>query len=192
MAEAVGLGVVRSYSAGPPRTAGVRLAGGLETVLDAVPVAAQVPGADLTAGRECVLAYVEPYDPASAVLVGVLGATVASGLRVPRGFGVEWPTASENVTMGYFARAVTVKQMNDVVRGTSPSVTWNVCHASARNSGSPNRLWSTNRTTTSQSGAETSSFDDATIPAGSWVWLVTSAKTGTVEELSVDPDIEED
>jgi len=77
-AEGVVLGVVRSYSAGPPRVAGVRLMGGLETLLSSVPVAAHVPGGDLTAGRECVVAFLEPNDVSSAVLVGVVGATVGS------------------------------------------------------------------------------------------------------------------
>jgi len=79
-AEGVVLGVVRSYSAGPPRVAGVRLMGGLETLLASVPVAAHVPAADLTAGRECVVAFLEPNDLSSAVLVGVVGATVGSGM----------------------------------------------------------------------------------------------------------------
>jgi len=72
MPEQVDLGVVRSYSAGPPRTAAVRVVGGLETSLSAVPVAAHVLDGDLTAGRECVVVYLEPGDPRSAVVLGVV------------------------------------------------------------------------------------------------------------------------
>lgn len=34
-------------------------------------------------------------------------------------------------------------------------------------------------------GSEVTSFNDATIPAGRWVWLETTAQSGTVGELSV-------
>jgi hypothetical protein len=50
----------------------VRVVGGLETNLAAVPVAAHVADADLTAGRQCVVAYLEASDPRSAVVVGVV------------------------------------------------------------------------------------------------------------------------
>jgi hypothetical protein len=83
--DALLLGVVRSYTAGPPRTAAVRLVGGLETLLASVPVAAHVSGADLTAGRECVVAFLEPNDVSSAVLVGVVGASVAGAGMIEHG-----------------------------------------------------------------------------------------------------------
>ena len=79
MAEALGLAVVRSYAVGPPRTAAVRLVGGLETLLGAIPVAAHVDAADLTVGRECVVAFTEPTDYRSAVVVGVVGTPAGGG-----------------------------------------------------------------------------------------------------------------
>jgi hypothetical protein len=79
MAEALGLAVVRSYAVGPPRTVAVRLVGGLETLLGAVPVAAHVDSADLTVGRECVVAFTEPTDYRSAVVVGVVGTPAGAG-----------------------------------------------------------------------------------------------------------------
>ena len=95
------------------------------------------------------------------------------------------PTASDNIPMFYTAVAITVRQVNDVVDGTTPSVDWNVKHAATRNSGSPNLLFAADRTTTSQAGASTTTFNDATIPAGSWVWLETSALSGTVDVLQI-------
>lgn len=98
---------------------------------------------------------------------------------------VEDPTSSENITFFFTDRAITIAQVNDVVQGTTPSLTWNIRHATTRNSGSPNDLFSANRTTTSESGAETTTFADATIPAGSWVWLISSAESGTTDEFAV-------
>jgi hypothetical protein len=100
---------------------------------------------------------------------------------------VESPTSSENIGFFFTEVPITVSQVNDVVRGSGgPSVTWNVRHAPTRDAGAPNSLFAANRATTSTTGAEaTSGFDDPTIPAGSWVWFITSAVAGTVNELTV-------
>lgn len=98
---------------------------------------------------------------------------------------VEDPTNAENITMFFTDVAITITQVNDVVQGTTPSLTWNIEHATTRNSVSPNTLFGTDRATTSESGAETTTFSDATIPAGSWIWLTTSAQSGTTDEFNV-------
>ena len=100
---------------------------------------------------------------------------------------IEDPTNAENVSFFFTDKAITVIQVNDVVQGTTPSLTRNVKHATARDTGSSNDLFSADRTTTSESGAETASFSggDATIPGGSWVWLESSAKSGTVDEFGI-------
>ncbi|GAG28331.1 unnamed protein product, partial [marine sediment metagenome] len=40
-------------------------------------------------------------------------------------------------------------------------------------------------TTSTTGGSDVTSFDDATIPADSFIWLETTAKSGTVSELHV-------
>lgn len=102
-----------------------------------------------------------------------------------KSIGIENPGSSENIALFFTDDAITVTQVNDVCRGSSPSVTWNIFHDTARDSGTPNSLFSSDRTTTSLSGAETTSFNDASIPAGSWVWFRTSATSGTVGEFTV-------
>ena len=98
---------------------------------------------------------------------------------------IEDPTNAENVSMFFTDVAITITQVNDVVQGTTPSLTWDIVHATTRNNGTPNELFGTDRVTTSESGAETTSFTDATIPAGSWVWFVSSAQSGTTDEFNV-------
>ena len=106
-------------------------------------------------------------------LGGNFGGVVAT---IVKSLVIEDPTAAEDISFS---------QLNDVAQGTTPSVTWNLRHAATRNEGSPNNLFSSNRVTTSESGAETTTFDDATIPAGSWVWFISSAQSGTVDELTL-------
>lgn len=100
---------------------------------------------------------------------------------------VESPTASEDIAMFYTNIAITVAEVRSVVRGTTPSVSFTIRHGTDR-SGTGNTVTSTPMTcTNTTSGLSTTVFTggDPTIPAGSWVWLETTATSGTVEEFSV-------
>jgi len=72
MPDAAQLAVIQSIDA-PARTATVRLAGGIPTLLSAVPIAAHIDAAGLTTGRRCLIAFREPHNPDSAVIYAVLG-----------------------------------------------------------------------------------------------------------------------
>ncbi len=102
---------------------------------------------------------------------------------------IEDPTSSEDITLGFFDEAVTVRQINDVVQGSTPSLTWNIYHATTKDATAPNTVFSSDRVTTSTSGAESApsdtNRDDDTIPAGSWVWFQSSAESGTTDEFSL-------
>ena len=94
------------------------------------------------------------------------------------------PGASEDATIFFTNVAITAAQVAVVVRGTTPSVTWNLYHNTDR-SAAGNTLFSAGQTTTTESGSELTPDDDVTIPANSWVWIQTSAVSGTVDEISV-------
>jgi hypothetical protein len=111
--------------------------------------------------------------------------TLASNAEYIKSATIEAPTATENITLFYTRKAITIREVSDVMRGTSPSVTWQIKYAATRNSGSPTNLFSASRTTTSLSGATTTTFNDATIAAGNWIWLETSAVSGTNDSLAI-------
>jgi hypothetical protein len=94
------------------------------------------------------------------------------------------PTASENVTLWYTPVALTITEVAESAQGTSPSVTYNIRYASTRNAGSPTNVFSSNRTVTTSAGTSVTSFANASIPAGSWIWIVTSATSGTVSDFN--------
>jgi len=99
---------------------------------------------------------------------------------------VEDPTSSEDITMFFTPIAITITEMRAVVRGTSPSVTWTIRHHATDRSNAGNEVVTGGTTTTSEStGSDVTSFNDATIPADSYVWLETTAESGTTDELSV-------
>lgn len=98
---------------------------------------------------------------------------------------VESPTATEDISIFFTPVAITITEMRAVVRGTTPSVTWTIRHGTDR-SAAGNQVVTGGTTTTSQTtGSDVVSFNDATIPADSFVWLETTAETGTTNELHV-------
>lgn len=99
---------------------------------------------------------------------------------------IENPTSAENVGLFYTPEALTVQQIVAVLRGSStPSVTWTIKYAATRNAAGTEVVTGGTVTTSVTSGSVVTSFNNASIPAGSFVWLETTAQSGTVTELDV-------
>lgn len=114
---------------------------------------------------------------------GILDLVVTPYIKA---LSVESPSNSEDITMFFTDDAITVTQINAVLRGSStPSVTWTVRHSTDRSATGNEVVTSGTTTTSTTTGSEVTSFNDATIPAGSWVWLETTAQSGTVDEINV-------
>jgi hypothetical protein len=116
------------------------------------------------------------------VTYGLPGAAATSGYSIT----VESPTASEDITIAFTNRAITVTEMRAVIIGTgSPTVTWTIRHHATDRSNAGNEVVTGGTATTSQtSGSDVTAFDDETIPADSFIWLETTAMT-TVTQLAV-------
>lgn len=115
------------------------------------------------------------------------GAEASLSPVITKTWVVTSPTSSENFGAVNFPFAVSVDSIVCVLRGSStPSVTINFAHGLDRSSGT-NLLTSgqaiTSTTTGQRFGA--SSFSDATLAKGEFIWLTSSAQSGTVNELSV-------
>lgn len=96
---------------------------------------------------------------------------------------IESPTSSEDLTLFFTDEAITITEIRVVVRGTTPSVTWQVKHSDDRSaSGTQIKSQTTTSTTT---GDSVTSFDDDTVPADSFVWFETSATSGTNDEIHI-------
>jgi hypothetical protein len=98
---------------------------------------------------------------------------------------IESPTASEDITLFFTDDAITVTQLNAVSVGSSPSVTYTIRHGTDRSAAGNEVVTGGSTTTSTTTGNEVTSFNDATIPAGSWVWLETTATSGTVTNTNV-------
>ncbi len=99
---------------------------------------------------------------------------------------VEDPTDSEDISFFFTNRAVTVTEIRAVLVGSStPSVTWTVRHGTDRSAAGAEVVTSGTTTTSVSSGSDVTSFNDATIVADSFVWLETTAQSGTVDEIQI-------
>jgi hypothetical protein len=123
--------------------------------------------------------FARSYSPA--------GARSALGLIVEKDLSLENPTASEDMSWFYTNRAITIQELVFVLVG-SGSVTPVIRHSTNRSlTGTSIRSSNTAITNTTTGTIETS-FSDATIPANSFVWVETTAQSGTVNVLGIHMD----
>lgn len=108
-----------------------------------------------------------------------------SGLQQQKGVSVESPTDSENIGMFYVPQAITITNVYAVVRGTTPSVTINPVQTTDRSAAGTAILSAATAITNTTTGQDLSTFNDATVPSGSWIVLKTTATSGTVDEITV-------
>ena len=117
----------------------------------------------------------------------------AGGGLLSKGKSLEFPTSTENSYLWQTDVDITVSSVTSVLVGSStPSVTFNIAFGTNRTSAT--NVFSSGQVTTSTTSGHTfnSGFNDATIPAGSFIWLTTSAQSGTVEEIGLTINYTED
>lgn len=98
-------------------------------------------------------------------------------------FIIENPTATENFGTVHFDRAVTISKVSCLVRGSSPSVTFNLPHGTSRAASSSEVFAANQVCTNTATSSELTSFSDATLAADEMLWLITSVASST--ELNV-------
>lgn len=113
-------------------------------------------------------------------------AVAASGVVYSKNITIENPTASEDFSMFYSDDAITVTKMVAVVVGSSsPSITWTARHSTDRSASGNEVVTSGTTTTSTTTGSVVTSFNDATIPGDSFVWLESTALSGVVNSVNV-------
>jgi hypothetical protein len=98
---------------------------------------------------------------------------------------VEDPTSAEDIGIMRTDFAITITRETCVVVGSStPSVTITLRHGTDRSAAGNELNTSGNAITSTTSGNEDTTFNDATIVADSFLWLETTAQSGTVDEVT--------
>ena len=121
-------------------------------------------------------------------LASAVTTDITNALKKQKQITINSPTTATDQTIFRATSALTINKISAVVRGTTPSVTWTIRHDTDR-SASGNEVVTSGTTTTSETTGDTiTSFNDATIPIDSYVWLEVSATSGTNDELHVTLD----
>ncbi len=136
----------------------------------------------------------------SNALVGATNVTVTSGsptdtiagATLTKNIAIESPDSSEDLSWFFTPLAITVTEVTSVSVGSTPSTTISIMHNTNRSSAGNNVLTAATATTSTTTGDNPAIGGDTTIPADSFVWLETSAQSGTVDILIVSLTYTED
>jgi len=121
------------------------------------------------------------------------GSVIEKSLTKSKATTIELPTAADTADMWQTPVDITISSLKTILRGaSSPSVTFNLYFGSDITS--PTNVFTSAITCTSvTTGCSNSSgFNDATIPAGSFIWIRTTAQSGTVHTISFTVNYTED
>ena len=103
-----------------------------------------------------------------------------------KSFFIGDPTATEDLSLFFTDEAITITKMVAVLTGSAtPSVTWTVRHDADRSAAGTEVVTSGTTTTSITTGSVVTSFNDATVDADDFIWLETTAQSGTVTSLMV-------
>jgi hypothetical protein len=130
---------------------------------------------------------VSTFNGATGEIVGVSSVNGQTGaVKVGRSLSVYAPTTSDNITMFYTTNALTLTNIESVLRGSAgPGVTFSVRYGTDRSAAGTEVVTSGIKCTNTTNGLSTTSFNNGTITGSSFVWLTVSGVSGTVNELSV-------
>lgn len=130
------------------------------------------------AGEVCVDTTSDTFNFYDGTLEAVLTPIMSKSITI------ESPTSSEDLSMFYTDEAITVTKIVFVITGAT-SATTTIRHHTDRSNAGNEVVTSGTTANSTTTGNVVTSFNDATIPADSFVWLETTALSGTPTTLSV-------
>jgi hypothetical protein len=96
------------------------------------------------------------------------------------------PVATDNIALFRTQTSMTISKIISVLRGSStPSVTFSVKYGADRSTAGTEVVTSGITCTNVTTGLHTTSFNNPTIPANNYVWMLVTAQSGTVNELNM-------
>lgn len=148
-------------------------------------------GANQVSGADVPLADAGTYfatDNVEAALQEV-AASAANGIKKSFFLTIDDVADSMDYAVGFVDAAFTITEIRIVHAGSglsSPDIDVDVRHSTDR-SAAGNQVDTTALTVTSSTSGDsfTSGFEDATVPADSWIWIETSSKSGTTDNLEL-------
>jgi hypothetical protein len=110
--------------------------------------------------------------------------TLVDTVTLNKTFTLQEPTASDDITVFRTDVAITIQEVIAVSVGTTPSTTYSLKYSTDRSAAGTTLVAST--TTTSTTTGDVATITNTIIPANSFIWIETSAASGTGVYLSID------
>jgi hypothetical protein len=121
------------------------------------------------------------YDTLGGANAGPPG---VAGPMGPKSLSLQLPVTGDEVGMFFAKAALTITQINVVVRGTTPGVTWSLRYATSRAAvGTP--VITADTVTSSTANNTITTFNNPNIPVNNWVWLKVNGTSGVVLEFDM-------
>lgn len=119
-----------------------------------------------------------------SVLFGAIGS--AKDPSFSKSVFVSSPGAAEDITVFFTPVALTITKITAILTGSaSPSVTWTIRFGTDRSAAGTEAVTGGTTTTSVTTGSVVTSFNATAIAANSFIWLKTTAQSGTVTSLNV-------
>jgi len=110
---------------------------------------------------------------------------LTGAVKLGRSISVYAPTTTDNITMFYTSNALTLSNIESVIRGAGTGVTFSVRYGTDRSATGTEVVTGGINCTNTTTGLSTTSFNNGTISASSFVWLTIAGVSGNPNELSV-------
>lgn len=103
-----------------------------------------------------------------------------------RAVSIDNPVLSDNLTMFYTSKQITVGKVISLVNGpSSPSITWSIRFAANRSATGTELKVGGFTTDNNTVGRLDTDFSNPVIPGGSWIWIVITDISGAVSSLDM-------
>jgi collagen type VII alpha len=145
-----------------------------------------VQGVSSVNGATGAVQVVSSFNGLTGAVQGVSSVNGLTGaVKVGRSVSVYAPTTTDNITMFYTSNALTLSNIESVIRGAGTGVTFSVRYGTDRSATGTEVVTSGINCTNTTTGLSTTSFNNGTISASSFVWLTVAGVSGNPNELSV-------
>ena len=129
---------------------------------------------------------VSSFNGSTGAVTGVSSVNGLTGaVKIGRSISVYAPTTTDNITMFYTTNALTLSNIESVIRGAGTGVTFSVRYGTDRSASGTEVVTNGINCSNTTNGLSTTSFNNGTISASSFVWMTIAGVSGSPSELSV-------
>lgn len=103
----------------------------------------------------------------------------------PSAVTITSPSDDENVVLMFTAEPISLSAVTGLVRGTDPGISFSLHFGASAGTGGTEVIDGGVTLDPQHSGRHITTLDNPEVPVNSFVWLTTSGRSGSVDELNV-------